>query len=307
MIKKIFLGLILAALVITGVVAARKNAQPKPVRWDMINVNQTIQGDAHLIRGPLGTVLIDAGHPREYDISLLPFLIKESVKHIDAIVMTHPHIDHYGGLIKLIANKNISVGKIYLTEPSEELAKKEFGWGVDPAHLSEIKNNARLRNIPVTPVQNFQSFDFGSGYKLTKLHSPTEETLKVLKLNADINDLSLIAMLTNGKVKALLTGDLNTPYSNHLAENNPPDLFQADILKFPHHGMEGFATDAFIKNTKAKHFMTPMPKGYLQNPRADRFFKLAREMGAATHINGTQGHISVLFTEDSFTIQYQRP
>lgn len=291
----------------TAVVAARKNAQPKPVRWDMINVNQTIQGDDHLIRGPLGTVLIDAGHPREYDISLLPFLIKESVKHIDAIVITHPHIDHYGGLIKLIANKDISVGKIYLTEPSEELAKIEFGWGVDPAHLTNIKDNAALRNIPIVPVQDFQNFDFGSGYQLKKLHSPTEEILRTNNLRADINDLSLIAILTNGKVKALLTGDLNTPYSNHLLETSASNLYQADILKFPHHGMEGFATDAFIKNTKAKHFMTPMPKGYLQNPRADRFFKLAREMGAATHINGTQGHISVLFTEDSFTIQYQRP
>lgn len=70
--------------------------------------------------------------------------------------------------------------------------------------------------------------------------------------------------------------------------------------------MEGFASDLFIKNTKAKHFFTPMPSVYLQNPRADRFFRLAREMGTTTYINGNQGDISVYLSEQSYYITYNK-
>ena len=56
------------------------------------------QGDAALIVSPTGkTVLVDGGPPEGTE-RLLQVLKKRQVSSIDLVILSHPHLDHLGGL-----------------------------------------------------------------------------------------------------------------------------------------------------------------------------------------------------------------
>src|SRR5208283_5982616 len=79
---------------------------PKNLRIDFLDVGQ---GDAALIEFPSGEKFLDDAGPKtfSYDAGekvVAPFLRRHSISKIDAIVVTHPHSDHVGGVPYLIRN-----------------------------------------------------------------------------------------------------------------------------------------------------------------------------------------------------------
>jgi metallo-beta-lactamase family protein len=95
---------------------------------------ETVTGSKHLLKTPELTVLIDCGlfqgtkFLREQNWENL----NTDVSEIDAIILTHAHLDHCG-YIPLIV-KNGFKGKIYMTEPTRELTKLIL---LDSAKLQE--------------------------------------------------------------------------------------------------------------------------------------------------------------------------
>lgn len=81
---------------------------------------QTVTGSKHLLRTTGGTLLIDCGlyqgikkkNPNELDEELI---------HVDAIILTHGHLDHSGYIPKLV--KHGFRGPIFATAPTIEIAK----------------------------------------------------------------------------------------------------------------------------------------------------------------------------------------
>src|SRR5579871_957176 len=76
-------------------------AAAAPLEVDFIDVGQ---GDATLITSPTGrTVLVDGGPP-EGRAALLDFITKRAQQRpLDLVLLTHRHVDHLGGLERLIA------------------------------------------------------------------------------------------------------------------------------------------------------------------------------------------------------------
>ena len=66
----------------------------------MINVNTgQLQGDAHLVTIGGTVVVIDAGYYSEARSSLLPYFRDLGIQKIDHFFVSHPHKDHYEGLV----------------------------------------------------------------------------------------------------------------------------------------------------------------------------------------------------------------
>src|SRR3989344_4786142 len=82
-----------------------------------------VTGSNFLIEGTRGRVLVDCGIEQGVDVSVAdmygPF--PYDVKSVDALVVTHAHLDHVGRIPKLV--KDGFKGKIFSTEPTRILAE----------------------------------------------------------------------------------------------------------------------------------------------------------------------------------------
>ncbi|MFA6548730.1 MAG: DNA internalization-related competence protein ComEC/Rec2 [Candidatus Margulisiibacteriota bacterium] len=64
-----------------------------------VSVIDVGEGDSILIESPVGRkILIDAADRKMVKRSLIPFLCRRGVKHIDLMILSHLHEDHMGGL-----------------------------------------------------------------------------------------------------------------------------------------------------------------------------------------------------------------
>lgn len=94
----------------------------------------TVTGSKHLLKTPELNILVDCGlfqgikSLREQNWESLNIPVAE----IDLVILTHAHLDHCGYLPLLV--KNGFKGRIYMTEPTEELAKLIL---LDSAKLQE--------------------------------------------------------------------------------------------------------------------------------------------------------------------------
>ena len=116
---------------------------------------QNVTGSRYLIQADGQTVLVDCGlyqerHLRERNFD--PFPIPPS--EIDAVILTHAHLDHCGYLPKLA--KDGFGGKVYCTSATAEIAKIVM---LDCGHIQEEdaeykrRRHKRQRRKPPRPVQ----------------------------------------------------------------------------------------------------------------------------------------------------------
>jgi len=82
-----------------------------------------VTGSNFLIEGTRGKVLVDCGIEQGGDFvaSEMYGPFPYDVKSIDALIVTHEHLDHVGRISKLV--KDGFAGKIYMTPPTKDLAE----------------------------------------------------------------------------------------------------------------------------------------------------------------------------------------
>ncbi len=269
--------------------------------WTAINVNSTgKQGDAHLISKNGRYFMIDTGQYYYVKRTLLPFLHSKHISYIDSILITHPHFDHYGGITELMKS-NIKIGKIYFNIPTKKKMESE-PWGGSWDDILNIIKVAKMYHIPIVPIKagDIYRLDKNSYFKVLYaydgIHTPVGVT--------DINDMSAIVMLYHGKNRFLFTGDLNKKLGKYLGEH-AKDI-QADILKFPHHGTEGFAPNIFFKSVNPKVVIVPGPASLWCSKRSKRARELVKDNNYTAYINGFHGNITVISNGDKYWVKTQK-
>jgi competence protein ComEC len=203
-----------AALVVLGLLVVvgwrLRPGQPPPpppngLRVTFLDVGQ---GDSELIQVKQGAVLVDAGPP-EADVGSQ--LRRLGVRRLAALVLTHPHRDHVGG----VAGALERVGADMLLDPREPAP------GYDER---EAIAAAREHEVPVVAARR------GEVYRLGRLR------LRVLWPDGpglpgeDPHDHCVVVLASYGDVDALLPGDAESPVTSPL---RPPPV---EILKVAHHG-----------------------------------------------------------------------
>ena len=84
-------------------------------------------------------VLVDCYLPRQYGIraAFFEFLKKKGVNRLDVIVQTHPHVDHFHGMLEVIK---------HFTSSDERSLGTYFDGGVDARLLNEM-NDPTVKNV----------------------------------------------------------------------------------------------------------------------------------------------------------------
>jgi competence protein ComEC len=177
------------------------------------------QGDASVVELPGGRVLVvDAGGFAGSDFDtgaaiVEPFLRARKIQSVDAVVMSHAHPDHAGGLAALV--RAMAPGELWWSGMGGEGA----AWAETVRALRETDTPVRLLQAD-TAIADFPEIDV--------LHPPRGWTVPSL------NDGSLVIRVRHGATALLLTGDAEQ--AAETAMHDRASRLGAAVLKVPHHG-----------------------------------------------------------------------
>lgn len=188
------------------------------------------QGDATLIQCGEKNVLIDCGENGMGD-TVLDYLAKANVTHLDWLVGTHPHSDHIGGMDTVIKSKDITIDKVMMPQTSEEMTPTTKTY-------TEVLDAIKAKKLKITRPTPGKEYDLDG---VTMLVISPKKNAKY----TDLNDYSVMLKFTYQNVSILTGGDATKKVEKELLKKDF-DL-SADIYKVSHHGGRESNTEAFIK------------------------------------------------------------
>ncbi len=193
------------------------------------------QGDATLIDLPDGSLmLIDGGGPGPAGDPgarvILPVLRARRRTHLDYVVLSHPHPDHFGGLAALATSDTLSIGELWYAAAPAAIGA-EIG-----LLLERLSRRAqRVRSA----AELCRAGELAAGAQIEVL-GPCPD----LSPELSANDNSLVLRVRWGSRAALLLGD-----AEHAAEARllagTADL-HADFVKLGHHGSRSSSSPELI-------------------------------------------------------------
>ena len=225
---KWLITLLIVLISVTGLTIYRK-LQTRPLTVTFLDVGQ---GDAAHLQTPGGKhLLIDAGRwSPGYDSGkyvILPYLKKLGVDTLDAIVLTHPHADHIGGIKSLI--EGIPIGTIY-----------NSGFPYESNLYETYLEMARSRNIPVRSVKAGDELPIDPSILLLA-YGPSE-----IEPDGDPNEYSVVLEVIYDEIEILFTGDAGLEQEARLITHFG-DLLDTDLLKVGHHGSSTSSGTSFLR------------------------------------------------------------
>lgn len=226
----------------TAAVGGGEFIPPDRLTWALFDVGQ---GDASLFLTPAGNVfLIDGGEGtsenRDHNYSratdagnrvILPFLQGRQVKTITAIFLTHPHSDHYGGLVDVI--RALATRTFY----NSGLPSGSFGYR-NLLQMVEKKKVNYLEPVANEPL----NLDPKLGLRVLAVDPTADNT----------NNASIVLQATFGSVRFLLMGDAEAKVEDFLVRTYGSKL-RAEVIKVGHHGSKTSCAPEFIAAVSPKY------------------------------------------------------
>lgn len=185
------------------------------------------------------------------------YLKKIGVKHLEFVILTHPHRDHIGGLVKILKDKTITINTIYGNSlemtylRSNDNVKKQTSetakWTkFDSDTYQNVKDEIEKRNSEEDESLHVKYVIPKAGSKIylgqaqITFYGPLENNYKYgRQVNLNVrqeNKYSIVTRIVYGKNSFLMTGDAQREMIEKIIKKGYN--LQAQVLKEPHHGYQ---------------------------------------------------------------------
>ena len=197
-----------------------------------IRVMDVGQGDGILIKGPDGVIAVmDAGHGSG-GLKIADELRRMGKSRIDYAILSHAHLDHLGGFLRLM--KKVQIGQV-----------------VDPAfpHVGKTYNRflkmVEDAGVPYTVARRGMEIPLGAGAKLVLL-APEEPLFRGTR--SDPNANTIVARLDYGEICMVLTGDAELPTEDRVLDSK--QHIRCPLLKVAHHGSAHSTSERWLQGVR---------------------------------------------------------
>ena len=258
--------------------------------WSM-TVIDVGQGDSILLRTPGNRyILVDAGDKDRNDSGkdiIVPFLHHIGVQHLDALVITHAHKDHFGGAASIL--------RMF---PVKEVWTNECSRTVDGAEWRDVVEEAVERKVPVREIR--RGFIWRENFfELQAVHP--KKLSDASKECRDLNEASITLRASGLGHSAIVTGDLTVPGEKTILGSRA--YIKSDILKLGHHGSKTSSSGKFLTAVSPQvAIISSGRRNKFRHPHkqvTDRLDSLQIPY-LNTAKNGT---VTVTFSEDSVNVE----
>jgi competence protein ComEC len=251
--------LALAAALAVGLLEAEARRAGAPEGVLRVTFLDVGQGDSAIVDLPDGEALVVdggglVGSPIDVGARVLgPELRRRRRRSVAAVVLTHPHPDHFSGLVQGL--EHVRIGALWDSGQGE-------AEGVGGLY-AELLTRARASSVPVLhPVSLCGSTTVGGAQVDVLAPCPSFSS------DRGPNDNSLVLRIRYGARSFLFVGDAERDEEASLLATAPGQL-RADVLKVGHHGSPTSSTppflaavaptEAVISAGRRNHFGHPSP------------------------------------------------
>ena len=239
-------------------------------------------GDAILITDSVGSrarhILIDAS---DHSVTVIARLRQFKVDTLAAVILSHPHVDHYGGLVGVLAQFPVR-SFVYGGTPRTAQTYKALLGKIAAKHIAVVTADTGVRTIRLVTARDTVTLRILAP-------PPTCHKLGGAAGGDAVNNCSIGVRLTRGKFTMLLPGDAEESEIGWWMMTRPT-LLRADVLKAGHHGSSN-ATSSDLLNVVQPQAVLISANGR-QHPFAEVLDMLAAR-GIPTYCTADRGTITV--------------
>lgn len=271
--KKLFsLFLILSLLLCGCAEVPQPTAATVPPSGDglMVHFVDVGQADCILIECGSEFAIIDGGNKDDGQL-VVSYLEQQGVQELSAVICTHAHEDHVGGLPSVLS--------VYPTAAV---------YAPTRTYSSNIFDDF----LYYTDQQRLEVTIPAPGDTLT-VGDAVLTVLGPVQSYAETNDTSIVVRLDYGDTSFLFTGDMEVAAENDMLDywSGNSDIFHVDVLKVGHHGSDTSTGYRFLYEVDPTYGVIPVGKdNSYGHPHAEPLSRL-RDAGVTLLRTDELGHI----------------
>lgn len=204
----------------------------KRAKLELSFMKQTLKtGDMSLLTCGGKSLMIDTHHAEEYDI-LKGLLEEKEITHLDYVVITHYHADHYGNFENLFTDGYIDK-ETQLFMPAETTT---FGTVINEGY-EEIKNFCIHHELQYFVPTEKEVYELGPDWIISFFNCDADIMDNLPEYSSkDGNDTSMVAFVQYKNTKMLFTADARPEVLKRCYDNDF-HVEKINFYKIEHHGI----------------------------------------------------------------------